>query len=140
MLPYTTETQIKQAVVEAEERYKKIPAHLRLLREERGLTQKEMAGFMHMHPTAYNRLENSGAGLSLETILSASLILKVHPGVLLGINPESLAMWQGIEEMDKPRRQLFDIVLKGFLGEDRLQVTFEKDGGVSVKIGGKDEE
>lgn len=103
--------------VDSQEKAEEIRRIIKKLREEKGISQREMATKMGMNSGSYNRIENGPYGLKLDAILQAAAILDVEPASLLGESSEEFnALWQKYQSLSPERQarlkaQIEDLIL-----------------------------
>lgn len=76
----------------------KIGDNIRKIREQRKLSQKEVAAAIEVAPTQYSRLENDKVIPSLQTLIKVAKVLEVHLDTLVYGQEEP---WQEVEVKDK---------------------------------------
>ena len=67
-------------------RLKKISAHLKKLREEKGMGQRELASNCDVDVSKINKIEKNKANMLVTTLLELADGLGVHPKELLNID------------------------------------------------------
>lgn len=61
----------------------KVGDNIRKIREQKQLTQKEVAAAIEVAPTQYSRLENDKVTPSLQTLIKVAKVLEVHLDTLV---------------------------------------------------------
>lgn len=100
-----------------EKKVEEIRALIKSLREERGISQREMARLLDLNPGSYNRMENGPGGLKIDLILQIARILEVEPASFLGSSSEEFNdLWMKFQALSPERQerllaQLDDLLL-----------------------------
>lgn len=79
---------------------------LRQLRKEKGLKQHELAKFLDMSPTGYNKYETGAVEPGIQTLLKLAQFFNVSVDYLIGYtddrnNTEVFDMYKKLDEFDK---------------------------------------
>jgi transcriptional regulator with XRE-family HTH domain len=69
-----------------EKRLKKFGAHLKKLREKKGLSIRELSSLCDVDYGKISKLENNKANLTVTTLIELAEGLEVHPKVLLDMD------------------------------------------------------
>lgn len=93
---------------------------IKAIRDKRGISQREMARRMGVHPSVYNRFENGTRTPNTGTIVKIADILGVDPAELLGrYSAEFNRLWDTFQHLspERQRRVLEFAEEQGLLAE-----------------------
>jgi len=109
---------------------KEIGERLRALREQRRMTQVELATIIDTHQVSVSQIERGVRGVSLQQVVKLARALRVSPDSLLGVgknnggrpaprNERLMRRVRRIEQLPVEQQEAAIKILDGFLGAQR---------------------
>lgn len=100
---------------------KRVTEQIRLVMEEKGMSQREMASRLGMSPTTLNKMLKGSGNLQMNTLFEIADVLKIEPMVLLSPSEDWLLAWESFAALSPSRRRTAVSLLHDLATLDRQQ-------------------